>query len=590
MAVGITGTGTNGDADSYATATATTLLKDLTDLPQDVFLLIITYLSAQDSIACRSISRAWHDAFTSEGASLVLLRWHFPRSREARALDLGSRSPDPRRESTAAVFAKVARRYHHLRQAKPRLVEKIDVVQEATHRHLHRGVAPWDRILRWNDNKAIFQYSDPTWCMDDGLLIYPGLDGGQYVAYDLETQRRFQVPFDNTDKIVRRVRLACGVLIIEWCERAPYHQLNEREVVHRTFATAYDVQRARSHSSQPSLSSSSSLRRPPKLAIVRSSSDDSSAWSIVFRSEWKIHFLGLPLNATDRFFSTHSGTHYALYIWQPHRSPWGDDDPIEQLAVWNISFPSAYRPRWTRLVSSGPTLTWAPRSSSDLRGASWKSSGCASGTLRLSGSWRWTRTTSTYMRRSTAGSPARSHPSSPPRHHTVRCTGFPLVGFGPIWYDECCADGDVHMSFCPRSGSTAGLSSADADSEADVADNAVPSLLPLTSYRGSTWPGYAPCWRHEEFPYLTVSDMKDALAGVRVVARQCFMVEALSVFVMPRISIEAEEDADVDTDENPEARFADEMWTELMGKGRIYGDERWVVGEDAEGRITIVRF
>ncbi|KAK6865786.1 F-box domain protein [Apiospora arundinis] len=590
MAVGITGTGTNGDADSYATATATTLLKDLTDLPQDVFLLIITYLSAQDSIACRSISRAWHDAFTSEGASLVLLRWHFPRSREARALDLGSRSPDPRRESTAAVFAKVARRYHHLRQAKPRLVEKIDVVQEATHRHLHRGVAPWDRILRWNDNKAIFQYSDPTWCMDDGLLIYPGLDGGQYVAYDLETQRRFQVPFDNTDKIVRRVRLACGVLIIEWCERAPYHQLNEREVVHRTFATAYDVQRARSHSSQPSLSSSSSLRRPPKLAIVRSSSDDSSAWSIVFRSEWKIHFLGLPLNATDRFFSTHSGTHYALYIWQPHRSPWGDDDPIEQLAVWNISFPSAYRPSLDPAGIKRPDADLGP---SVIQRLTWRELEIIGLRQRHTPAIRELALDENNIyiheeeHRWLAGAQSSIFP---PRHHTVRCTGFPLVGFGPIWYDECCADGDVHMSFCPRSGSTAGLSSADADSEADVADNAVPSLLPLTSYRGSTWPGYAPCWRHEEFPYLTVSDMKDALAGVRVVARQCFMVEALSVFVMPRISIEAEEDADVDTDENPEARFADEMWTELMGKGRIYGDERWVVGEDAEGRITIVRF
>ncbi|KAK8095403.1 hypothetical protein PG999_013425 [Apiospora kogelbergensis] len=571
----------NGDAASCSTAT---LSKDLADLPQDVFLLIITYLSARDSVACRSISRAWHAAFTSEDASLLLLRWHFSRSRETRALVSGwdSRSPGTGRESIAAVFAKVARRYHHLRQAKPRLIEKIDVVQEATHRDLHRGVAPWDRILRWNDNKAIFQYSDPTWCMDDGLLIYPGLDGGQYVAYDLETQRRFHVPFDNADKTVRRVRLACGVLVIEWCERAPYHQLNEREVVHRTFATAYDVQRAQSRSSSS---------RSAKLAIVRSPSDDSSAWTIVFRSEWKIHFLGLPLNATDRFFSTHNGTHYALYIWQPHRSPWGDDDPIEQLAVWNISFPSAYRPSLDPAGTKRPDADLGP---SVIQRLTWRELEIIGLRQRHTPAIRELAMDENNLyvheeeHRWLAGTQSSIFP---PRHHTVRCTGFPLVGIGPIWYDECCADGDVHMSFCPRSGSTAGLSFADADAEAEAeaAGNRAPTPLPLTSYRKSTWPGYAPCWRHEEFPYLTVSDMKDALAGVRVVARQCFMVEALSVFVMPRISIEADEDADADT-ENPEARFADEMWTELMGKGRIYGDERWVVGEDAEGRITIVRF
>jgi hypothetical protein len=32
------------------------------------------------------------------------------------------------------------------------------------------------------------------------------------------------------------------------------------------------------------------------------------------------------------------------------------------------------------------------------------------------------------------------------------------------------------------------------------------------------------------------------------------------------------------------------MWKQLLGKGKIAGDERWVVGEDTEGRITIVRF
>ena len=62
------------------------------------------------------------------------------------------------------------------------------------------------------------------------------------------------------------------------------------------------------------------------------------------RNEWKIHFLGIPLNNRDRFFSTHNSKHYAMYLWQPNRSAWGEDEPIEALAVWDISSPSPYRP------------------------------------------------------------------------------------------------------------------------------------------------------------------------------------------------------------------------------------------------------
>lgn len=63
-----------------------------------------------------------------------------------------------------------------------------------------------------------------------------------------------------------------------------------------------------------------------------------------FRNEWKIHFLGLPLNSRDRFFSTHTKANYSLYLWQPNRSAWGEDEPIEALAIWDISSPTSYRP------------------------------------------------------------------------------------------------------------------------------------------------------------------------------------------------------------------------------------------------------
>ncbi|RYP64680.1 hypothetical protein DL770_009147 [Monosporascus sp. CRB-9-2] len=531
--------------------------RDLTDLPSDVFLLIISHLSPQDSILCRRVSRAWLAAFTSDQICRNFMRWHFPRCREMRNL------PDaPKQPQWAQIFPRVAQRYYYLRAAKPRLVEKIDVVQETKQKGPHRGVEPWNRQLRFDKHKAEFQYRDPTWCVDDGVLVYRENVSGRYVAYDLETRYRFSIPFDGKDKTVRRLRLAYGVLIFEWCEREPYHQLNDRETVHRHFATAFDVQRSSSRSSSP------------QASIVRSVSSPSS-WSITFRSEWKIHFLGLPLNHHDRFFSAHTATHYALYLWQPNRSPWGEEDPLEQLTVWDISFPSAYRPSLDPSGANRPDPDLAPVV---VRRFTWRELEFLGLRQRHTPSLReiLLDERNVYVHDEDHRWLVGQHSSlSPPRHHHVRCTGVPFVGLGPRWLDECCADGDVHMSFCPRAGSaTARIGGARRPFGFD-----------------GTWPGWAPCWRHEEFPYLTVSDVVDPRAGIRVVARQCFMMEALSAFVLPKISVESGEDEEgEEKEEPPEVRFPDEMWAELMGKGRICGDERWVVGEDREGKVTVVRF
>ncbi|KAI8629269.1 hypothetical protein F5Y19DRAFT_485144 [Xylariaceae sp. FL1651] len=517
-------------------------ISDLMDLPNDVFLLVISYLTPRESVLCRGVSRLWNTAFASDEVSWSLMKLHFPRVREMRN---ASKALD--RPQWGCIFPRVARRYLHLRSARPRLVEKIDVVQEAIQKGLRWGVEPWNRWLRWNDNTAIFQYRDPTWCLDDGLLIYQEVVSGDYVAYDLETRHRFPVPFDGADKTVRRLRLAHGVLVIEWCEREPYHHSDDRETVHRHFATAFDVQRS-------SLPSPTDTPRP---------------WEVRLRSEWKIHFLGLPLNRHDRFFSAHTATHYALYLWQPNRSPWGEEDPLEQLTIWNISSPSAYRP------SEDPTGVRIPDTAQpgpavikrftlqDLDFLGLRQHDTP--TLREI----VLDEANVYIHEEDHRWLAGLHSSlSLPRHHHVRCTGVPFSGLGPRWLDECCADGDVHMSFCPRAGSAARVGSPAATGRFD-----------------GTWPGWAPCWRHEEFPYLTVSDVVDAEAGVRIVARQCFVMEALSAFVLPKISLEADP-----AEEEPEVRFTDDMWKQLLSKGKIAGDERWVVGEDTEGRVTVVRF
>lgn len=346
---------------------------DIIDLPHDLFLLVVAHLSARTAVVCRSVSRRWKAAFLDQDLNLQLLKWHFPRCREMRMAYVagGGEFPavvGPQRSDPAdgvvqvqnesqepdwtATFALVASRYHHLRAATPRSVEKIKIGTTSTDRFY--GVATWDRYLRLDDKTARFHYPDPSWCysQDDGLLVYhvhPDhvKDEVRQSIYpwrllDLATRSEAEVPFPHDDdRIVRRLRLADGVLVFEWCERLAYHQLNDRERCHRHFVSAFGITR------------------------VPSGPGDGT-WDIAPRAEFKCHFLGLPLNAHDRFLSAHTRSHYAVYVWQPNRSPWGEDDPIESVIVWDIGSPA--RPArilrkmtWSTLAFYGVRQRSTPR-------------------------------------------------------------------------------------------------------------------------------------------------------------------------------------------------------------------------------------
>ena len=174
----------------------------------------------------------------------------------------------------------------------------------------------------------------------------------------------------------------------------------------------------------------------------------------------------MPLNSRDRFFSSHSPSHYALYLWQPNRSAWGEDDPIESLAIWNISSPSQYRPSkdptgkaQPSIDSGGPKVIKRlsftdldfyqvrQRSTPVLRGLELDENHVYF--IEEDHRWLVGQEASHYL----------------PRLHKVKTIGIPFA-VGPRWEDECGADGDVNLSFCER-----------------IADSRYPSI--------------APCWRHE---------------------------------------------------------------------------------------------
>jgi hypothetical protein len=547
-----------------------------------------------------------------------------------------------------------------------------------------------------NEKTSPFHYPDPAWwySQEDGVLVYPAAlatdghlppdqcDGHVYHIVDLATGHRSAVPFDVRSKHIRRVRLEQGVLIFEWAEARPYHQLNASEVVHRHFVTAFDV-----------------IRKP-------SAAGSGKPWTVEFRSEWKLHFLGLPLNRSDRFFSAHTATHYAVYFWQPNRSLY-QDDPIEQLAVWDISSPSPYRPsenpRGDRRppaarMPSLPTGLWTGHngttasgiygladSKADLERPRRASLAAATAGPQVIRRMAW-RELDFYGLRQRATPQLRclaldnrnlyvieeehrwadgQHSSlSPPRVHRVRSTGIPVIPEsisspqaayplaarsatdlgasvgqaadlqpaalstivdgpvnGPIWVDECGANGDVNMNFCWRVAGANGTAQPPEPGQEHPHDQPRPpfSANPVVGWpwalgepispnavSSTRWPGWAPCWRHEDFPYLTVTEMLDFAAGVRITARHCFILETLSVHIRPTVAVKGttadkgnggsgrakrrSSETTAVPARSREAYFPDEMWSELVAKGHIAGDERWAVGEDEKGRITVVRF
>ncbi|KAL5338543.1 hypothetical protein BJX70DRAFT_388462 [Aspergillus crustosus] len=295
---------------------------DLPLLPRELFWMVLDDLSPRDIVRCRRVSRLWNDAFGEPANLIPLLKKLFPLAKEVRELYAESpfeSIPDLKDSSYwRSLFDRIASRYDHLGRGKPRSIQRHKLCEEfgiAGEREWFQ-VQPWDIHASHLMQKVDLPFSESFWSYDDGLLVYPSADHTCIVLMDLETDRKFMVPFIITGKVIRRTRLQRQVLVVEWAEPKAFHWLNDSDGVHRHFASSFDVSKA------------------------------SSGWKITFRNEWKIMFLGHPLSERDRFYSTHSQTHYAIYIWQPNRSLYtaDDDAPIESLSVWDFSEQSSYRP------------------------------------------------------------------------------------------------------------------------------------------------------------------------------------------------------------------------------------------------------
>lgn len=64
-------------------------------------------------------------------------------------------------------------------------------------------------------------------------------------------------------------------------------------------------------------------------------------------------------------------------------------------------------------------------------------------------------------------------------------------------------------------------------------------------------------------------------------ARHCFMLETISIHLKPKIQMNGP---------GYEISLRDDLWPELLGKGKICGDERFLIGENTNQEIVILHF
>jgi hypothetical protein len=211
---------------------------NLLALPSDIFLLVLEHLSSRDLIVVRRVSRAFYETFNDSDLNFSLLQQHFPRSREARNCKFYTTCTE-----TAELFCRVARRYHQLGLGVPTSISTYVIAQSFVLPAWSRSypVSPWQRELQFENKSAPFDYPDTLWTYDKGLLIFPSAELCTFAAVDLNNRTLSAIDIEADTRTTRRIRLEEGVLVVEWCEPEPYHQLNENETVYRHFATVYDL-------------------------------------------------------------------------------------------------------------------------------------------------------------------------------------------------------------------------------------------------------------------------------------------------------------------------------------------------------------
>ncbi|QSS56850.1 F-box domain-containing protein [Histoplasma capsulatum var. duboisii H88] len=502
---------------------------EITSLPQDIFLMILSYLCYIDVTHCRRVSRSWNAAFGNPFNLYTFLKWTFPFAREVRRyhqeklLDNEHGIP-PHDNYWRELFDNISARYFHLHVGRPQSIERYKIWPNYT-QNIRTGsrlfpVPPWEAHSSHSMSKPDRVFDDCFWTYESGLIAFVSYDDMCILLLDLETSKTFPVPFDIVHRVIRRIRLQHRLLVIEWAEADAFHWLNSLDSVHRHFASSFDI----------------------------SAVSPSVGWDVTFRNEWKIMFLGHPLSDRDRFYSSHNETHYVLYTWQPNRSLYtaDEDAPIESLFVWNISEPSDYKP------SADPSSLHKPSSSCPFVVAKFNFRDLDFYSVRQRGAPKMIRLdinseTNVLDITECTGPGCEIDPINTSSYPSAQITSIPFLSHGPSWRRA--------LEF------------------------------PIPPYRGNTSMYNRPFLRGSYLWPATISEAIDEEAQVLFSLQtsilnheDCESTQHLQVKIQAPHS------------DNRYSVLEPRLLHEIAFKGFIQGDERIIIGENDMQELVILRF
>ncbi|KAJ3518277.1 hypothetical protein NM208_g14574 [Fusarium decemcellulare] len=551
---------------------------NLTNFPSEIFFSVFSIIPPREVVRCRRVCKALHKALTDQSLCVSLILDRFPLTREARTLQrwiAEEQLPEAKandREITdwVLIFAQLSRRYWNLSQAQPWKETKIRMRKGLQGLH---GVNPWNRVLKSFRDTADYHHWDPLWTFspDDGLLIYPDPDPTpnevlQFRARNVETGEDIPLPFQLTEGSIIRVHLNDGVLLFTL-------KLPNADGF-SFFIEAYDV-----ICQKPGLPLQSTEIKKKSSGFNRKKKDKKARQDFCIfqpRGRFPLRNINQPLSHQDRVFIAHNKTHFALYTWTRTDDPaWVSHSPPEELSIWymgNLDTTGTHEGPENRVLPHKPIcikkfskhrldrLGLRQRFSPRLRGLKLDDSTWDPHSRSSCGHVYLLEDDHCLLKGPHSGRTLQDG-------HTVKVTGIHLTGLGPVWRESCDGRGGA-VSPDIFSNHRGGI----------VADAALLAQ------------GISP-----DNQRVAPRDSHTNLA-----AYQLFGHKAMSVSIPPNIYRPSS--ARLPQEEGEERRlvgffcteqeefFQERIWEEMMARGHISGDERWVVGEDSEGDITVLRF
>lgn len=517
------------ETDETATRQHPVQTKDIAFLPEDIFHMILSYLDSVDVIRCRRVSRSWCDAFGNPRSLVPLLKRTFPRAREVRKLAQEGAFDNPDFTSEGQI--------RFWRNTFDQVAARYYHLARGKPRSVQKfrlcgefalGSLQLFQVMPWDHHSSHY----PEW----GELMFKHAfwtyeDG--LVVFPSEEDRSLVLLDLETGEtfMVPFVLTDKVVRRIRLQDRLLVIEWAEPEAFHW-------------------LNDSDGVHR--HFATSFDLYKYGRGWDIIFRNEWKIMFLGHPLGERDRFFSAHSKNYYTIYAWQPNRSLYtaDEDAPIESLFVWDISKASSYRPSLDptgrmrdTIGGEGPTIV-ARFSFRELGFYSVRQRGSPA-IMRLDINSEANTVDITEV--TYAGSPIGRNSYNPLEWTCrVQTTSIPFIGHGPCWRR------DAGVVFPPYRG------------------NSCMEIPPLSMTGHHPW-------------YLGVYEATDEDAQVSFYLRYCHSSVSEEGKFSARLALTIRTP-------NSETTLSDTASAALSEKGKICGDERFVVGENDSGELVVYRF